>query len=159
MRTWHLAHENQEWVWDQGRGWGWGSQHAPRGLAGIRGSGFPGGILSTHLVTLPFLDTLGLLLSWCLPRDLGRGGGTSTSQVHTEHMPQAWPVAATWGHQVRTHRPHSLGQKKRTEAPTRPKAAGGGKQHAHSARRVDLDTEQDFHRGEQHRGSRVEGTA
>lgn len=27
----------------------------------------PQGVKSTHLVTLPFLDTLGLLLSWGLP--------------------------------------------------------------------------------------------
>lgn len=46
-----------------------GRQHAPGCLASGSTGGFgcPGRILSTHLVTLPFLDTLGLLLSWCLP--------------------------------------------------------------------------------------------
>lgn len=60
--------------------------------------------LNTHLVTLPFLDALGLLLSWCLPGDLGRGQREAcqhleyTVSMCPEYVPQAWPVAATQGY-------------------------------------------------------------
>lgn len=37
------------------------------------------------------------------------GGKSAASQGHTEHVPQARPVAATQGHQVRIRGPYSLG--------------------------------------------------
>lgn len=41
--------------------------HETRPVGCTWDTGLPGSVPSTHLVTFPFLDTLGLFLSWCLP--------------------------------------------------------------------------------------------